>query len=240
MQYYLESKKVLYNPKKAILAKESGDVIYLSNAENALLNCLLTGMNGKNEIIDTIWPGVYVTENSYHKLIFDLRQQFKLADLDPKSIKTLPRRGCIYSGVIEKIENAGDEAAGQNTTPEPEKKIDEPATPAVITPKEPAEKIALPVKQATGKRLLNLLYISLAGLIFGSGTVMTFKQSTTKTRQYKNYTIIESPGNILPDKFADKKFVYFYANNRIESYLICETELERKQKRKCSSWYYLD
>ncbi|MBP4048391.1 hypothetical protein J9978_02610 [Chromobacterium violaceum] len=102
--------KVIYDCSEGYLQPGNGERIELKYNENILFNQLIKGVFEKASLIDAIWGRVVVTDSSYHKLIFELRGQFEKAGLDPKLIKTVPRRGCVFTGVYElKSDSAVDD-----------------------------------------------------------------------------------------------------------------------------------
>ncbi|MEN7431161.1 hypothetical protein VA599_10395 [Chromobacterium sp. TRC.1.1.SA] len=98
---WLIESKVIYDCSDGYLQAESGERIELKYNENLLLAQLIRGVFEKASLIDAIWGKIIVTDSSYHKLIFELRGQFEKVGLDPKLIKTVPRRGCVFTGVCE-------------------------------------------------------------------------------------------------------------------------------------------
>ncbi len=53
---------------------------------------------GKDELLEALWPGVVVTEDSLTRCISDIRQA--LGDDGQRIIKTLPRRGYVFVAVL--------------------------------------------------------------------------------------------------------------------------------------------
>ena len=51
------------------------------------------GLVSKRELIETLWPDVFVTDNSLVQCVRELRG--KLGDADGHLIKTVPRRGYL-------------------------------------------------------------------------------------------------------------------------------------------------
>lgn len=97
MKYSLEN-DIVYDSNTGHLYGREGVCIHLRNTENLLLLCLLGGLEEKRDIIKSVWPATIVTDSSYYKLIFDLRNQMSAVGLDQNIIKTIPRRGVAYTG----------------------------------------------------------------------------------------------------------------------------------------------
>lgn len=79
--------------------QRDGDELVMRPKSLALLVFLVRNADrllSKEEIIDTIWPNVFVTENSLTQCIRDIRRI--LGDTDQSLIKTVPRRGYILLG----------------------------------------------------------------------------------------------------------------------------------------------
>ncbi|MCD4506096.1 hypothetical protein LQR30_18570 [Chromobacterium piscinae] len=104
MHYILEHGQANFDPLNGTLQKNDGPIVKLRHTESLLLQCLLKKINNKREIIDFVWENMVVAEGSYHKLVFDLRSQFLAAGLDATLIKTIPRRGLMYSGQWEQCD----------------------------------------------------------------------------------------------------------------------------------------
>ena len=58
----------------------------------------------REEILDAIWPGVTVTEESITQCVSEVRQA--LGDQQQRIIKTLPRRGYIFSVAVQTFADA--------------------------------------------------------------------------------------------------------------------------------------
>ena len=95
----LLSEQVVYDPLKRTLSRGK-NIINLSENESCLLKLVLIKTSSKREIMHEIWEkrGTIVTESSYYKLVRQLRQSFKKAELDENLIMTLPRIGILYTG----------------------------------------------------------------------------------------------------------------------------------------------
>src|ERR1700693_545408 len=49
----------------------------------------------RDEIMETIWPGVFVTDDSIAQCVSDIRRA--LGDSDQRLLRTLPRRGFLFT-----------------------------------------------------------------------------------------------------------------------------------------------
>lgn len=63
---------------------------------------------GKDELLQAVWPGVVVTEDSLTRCISDIRQA--LGDEGQRVIKTLPRRGYVFVATLANAQPAGGPA----------------------------------------------------------------------------------------------------------------------------------
>ncbi|MFC4489762.1 transcriptional regulator [Chromobacterium sp.] len=114
MRFHIED-KVIFDPDAGSLQPGDQEKIILKYNEAQLLKLLLSGLFEKNELIDKVWGKTVVTDSSYHKLVFDLRAQLEKSGLDPKIVKTIPRRGCQFVGVFTPLDDAP--ATADNDTP---------------------------------------------------------------------------------------------------------------------------
>jgi TolB-like protein/tetratricopeptide (TPR) repeat protein len=73
----------------------------------------------RNEILDTVWPNVTVTEESLTHCVSEIRQA--LDDTDQRIIKTVPRRGYLFAAAVNggagEDGKAGAEPAGNEPSP---------------------------------------------------------------------------------------------------------------------------
>jgi adenylate cyclase len=60
----------------------------------------------KEQLLDTLWPGVNVTENALSQAVSDLRQALEDDASDPRFIKTVARRGYRFIAPVEAVESA--------------------------------------------------------------------------------------------------------------------------------------
>ncbi len=96
---------IIYDCSEGVLQTDDGKRVDLKYNENILLNQLVSGVFDKHALMEAVWGKVIVTDSSYHKLIFELRGQLERIGLDPKLIKTVPRRGCMFVGLCEPSES---------------------------------------------------------------------------------------------------------------------------------------
>jgi DNA-binding winged helix-turn-helix (wHTH) protein len=68
----------------------------------------------KEELLETLWPGVNVTENALSQAVSDLRQALEDDASDPRFIKTVARRGYRF---IAPVETAGMAKGTDHTAP---------------------------------------------------------------------------------------------------------------------------
>ncbi len=160
MRFHIED-KVVFDPDEGSLLPGDQDKIILKYNEALLLKLLLSGLFEKNELIENVWGKTIVTDSSYHKLVFDLRAQLEKSGLDPKIIKTIPRRGCQFVGAFATLEPRED---ADGALPAPESLP--PAAGAAPAPKRRMARWRLPVR-VDRRQALALLAITAAGLLLG-------------------------------------------------------------------------
>jgi TolB-like protein/DNA-binding winged helix-turn-helix (wHTH) protein/Tfp pilus assembly protein PilF len=69
---------------------------------------------GKEELLEKVWPGVFIEENNLAKRVFNLRQLLGEGPDGRKYIETIPKRGYRFVGSVREL---GDSA--QSTAPAP-------------------------------------------------------------------------------------------------------------------------
>jgi adenylate cyclase len=88
----------------------------------------------REEILASVWPGVTVTEESITQCISEVRQA--LGDQQQTIIKTLPRRGYIFSAAVHALTEPGGPdqsgAAPATKLSEPDKRLRDEASIAVL------------------------------------------------------------------------------------------------------------
>lgn len=76
-----------------------GTAIYLRPKAYALLGHLAQNMGRvvpKSELMDAVWPGIYVTEDSLTQSVREIRKAF--GDADQEQVRTVSRRGYMLNG----------------------------------------------------------------------------------------------------------------------------------------------
>jgi DNA-binding winged helix-turn-helix (wHTH) protein/Tol biopolymer transport system component len=87
----------------------------------------------KNELIDAIWAGVVVTDDSLTHAISVLRRALADERAHPKYIETVPRRGYRFVGAVR----AGEQAVESRAVPAlPDAGASPPAPPAAASPRQ--------------------------------------------------------------------------------------------------------
>ena len=71
----------------------------------------------KDELMEAIWPNVFVTENSLVQCISDIRAA--LGEDGPAILKTVARRGYTFAAPVLEAEPMAEEAAPDETRPPP-------------------------------------------------------------------------------------------------------------------------
>lgn len=88
------------DPQKCSLAQFDNEIKLRPRAFDVL--CYLVEHHGrvvpKKELIDSVWRGTYVTDGALVQCIRDIRAA--LDDNDRQLIKTIPRRGSLFSPVL--------------------------------------------------------------------------------------------------------------------------------------------
>jgi adenylate cyclase len=90
----------LTGPQGALqLRPKAFDVLlYLARHPNRVVS--------KDELLEAVWPGVFVTENSLVQCISDIRAVF--GDEGPSILKTVARRGYIFTAPVEECDPAAE------------------------------------------------------------------------------------------------------------------------------------
>lgn len=74
----------------------------------ALLRCLVENAGrlvGRDEIMQAVWPGVFVTDDSIAQCIREIRRA--LGDDEQRLLRTLPRRGYLFAAPVARVDTAG-------------------------------------------------------------------------------------------------------------------------------------
>jgi len=71
---------------------------------------------GKDELLERVWPGVFIEENNLARRVFNLRQVLGEGPDGKKYIDTVPKRGYRFVGSVREL---GDGVEGSRETPAP-------------------------------------------------------------------------------------------------------------------------
>src|ERR1700732_1616088 len=63
----------------------------------------------RDEIMQAVWPGVFVTDDSIAQCVSDIRRA--LSDNEQKLLRTLPRRGYLFTAQMREPEQVGSAAS---------------------------------------------------------------------------------------------------------------------------------
>jgi len=93
---------VRFLPANRCITNDSGVVINLSENSYRFFSLLLKGEMDKQLIIDQVWHEQkgQVSDSSYYSQIYMLRKALNVAGLSSSLIKTIPRKGVKYIGVV--------------------------------------------------------------------------------------------------------------------------------------------
>ncbi|WP_146042057.1 winged helix-turn-helix domain-containing protein [Chromobacterium sinusclupearum] len=249
MYYLIENGRAIFCARTGTIRLKEGDTYSLKKTEALLLECLLNKIEGKRQIMDTVWPSVIVTDNSYHRLIFDLRRQFSLIGLDQHNIKTIPRRGCIYTGSSTVFHNEADACASwtlafnsnlpiapytksesQGDSPQ----LDEFSKELIVFHEE-----KLPCNWFA---MLSII-IFILGCGFGAGLILAKNLIFFHPVSFRENIWLVNTDN-APRKFNDSKesLIFFTNNPRAESYFLCPEKSELapslKKQETCKDYTY--
>lgn len=147
---------IIFDTEDGTLSADGHPPVSLKHNESLLLQFLINGITEKNDLIARIWDKTAVTDSSYHKLIFELRNQLEKAGADPKIIRTIPRRGCHFAGKHAPLIT---EPPVQSAEPAPAPQETEEAVPTAQT-KSPWQLTGLP----SGLPVLSIVFL---GFIMG-------------------------------------------------------------------------
>ncbi len=96
--------------------ERGGEVVPIQHKSMAVLECLAaTGgeVITRDELFDTVWPGVIVTDNALSQCVLELRRAFGDPAGDPKIIKTIPKVGFCLVTPVKELEEAPAISAGR-------------------------------------------------------------------------------------------------------------------------------
>src|SRR5215475_11040725 len=69
----------------------------------------------RDEIMQAVWPGVFVTDDSIAQCISEIRRV--LDDHQQRLLRTLPRRGYLFAASAQRAADSVDEEASRRETP---------------------------------------------------------------------------------------------------------------------------
>jgi TolB-like protein/DNA-binding winged helix-turn-helix (wHTH) protein/Tfp pilus assembly protein PilF len=78
---------------------------------------------GKDELLERVWPGVFVEEGNLSRRIFNLRQVLENNENGEKYIQTIPRRGYRFVALVQKDREGAAPAVSFSAPAEPEAAI---------------------------------------------------------------------------------------------------------------------
>jgi DNA-binding winged helix-turn-helix (wHTH) protein len=105
LEFNLEN-RVRFLPGKGCLVNHQGEVVSLPENSLRFLLLLLEGVTEKEVIIDEVWreqKGA-ISESSYYGQLHTLRNAFLQVGLAKNLIRTIPRKGVRYVGLVEREE----------------------------------------------------------------------------------------------------------------------------------------
>lgn len=98
---------VTYDPNLDQLKRADGTHVVLRAQSASVLRCLVQSpgiLVSRDALIDTVWDGLSVTDDSLTQCIADIRRA--IGDTDRAILKTVPKRGFILNAVFENVERA--------------------------------------------------------------------------------------------------------------------------------------
>jgi len=108
--------EVTYNPNDDQLLRANGTHIVLRAQSARVLRCLAQSIGvlvARDTLIETVWDGLSVTDDSLTQCIADIRRA--IGDKDRAILKTVPKRGFILHGVLKYAEQPAQIAAPEKT-----------------------------------------------------------------------------------------------------------------------------
>ena len=96
---------VTYDPNIDQLQRADGTPVVLRAQSASVLRCLLQSpgiLVSRDALIETVWDGLSVTDDSLTQCIADIRRA--IGDTDRAILKTVPKRGFILNAVFESVE----------------------------------------------------------------------------------------------------------------------------------------
>lgn len=138
---------------------------------------------GKEELLEKVWPGVFIEEGNLARHVFNLRQVLGEGPDGRKWIETVPKRGYRFVGLLEQH--------------------DEPTPAPLVAPVTPDQSL---VPQSTQRRRTPLW--PLAALLVAAGIVLGWRAWMTRIRPSQQVMLAVLPfvnlsGDAHEDYFAD-------------------------------------
>jgi len=104
----------------------NGRLAELNANESELLAMILGGLVSKSTVIQQVWgdKGLVVTDNSYHQLVRAVRNRLEEFGISGKLIKTLPRQGLKFVGVVSVLPSEMQTSTGEVAGVPHERQVD--------------------------------------------------------------------------------------------------------------------
>lgn len=128
MKYLIENLAIFDSDHPSL--SSNGRLIELNANESELLAMILGGLVSKSDIIQQVWgdKGLIVTDNSYHQLVRAVRNRLEEFGISGGLIKTLPRQGLKFVGVVSVLPNETEISADEVAD---ERRVDAPPLPRI-------------------------------------------------------------------------------------------------------------
>jgi TolB-like protein/DNA-binding winged helix-turn-helix (wHTH) protein len=88
----------------------NGDAVHLEPKVMQVLVCLAEHADAavpKETLLQTVWPGTFVTDDALKHSVSELRQVFEDDARDPRVIQTIPKRGYRLVAKVERVDGSG-------------------------------------------------------------------------------------------------------------------------------------
>lgn len=104
----------------------NGRLAELNVNESKLLAMILGGLVSKSTVIQQVWgdKGLIVTDNSYHQLVRAVRNRLEEFGISGRLIKTLPRQGVKFVGMVSVLPNETQTPTGEVALVQDERPVD--------------------------------------------------------------------------------------------------------------------
>ncbi|NTX25626.1 helix-turn-helix domain-containing protein [Burkholderia pyrrocinia] len=144
MSKYLINGNVVFDSRSMTLSR--GDIMTELTANEAeLLFILMQGAASKQAVIEQIWEskGLFVTEGSYYQLVRALRVKLDEQGVTSTYVKTLPRFGLRFVGIVEELDDVSPAPISQEQVETAESELIVVETETCAAPPAPAERAAV-------------------------------------------------------------------------------------------------